>query len=175
MLATCNAYRAHRHGSESPYPGSTPGLNPFNHLAWLACGPWRTHIQAWYGMAWYGMAWGCHSHRLHAQGQQLTGKKLKDTAGSRDTRVAPVVASVVLTFTRDTRDTRDTRAHTGTQTNLAKRSVESTHHLCSLDPRQNNPYLQALTQRAHGLQRCFVCRFLNAALRGLLLLSHNRA
>ena len=39
MLATCNAYRAHRHGSESPYPGSTPGLNPCNHLAWLACGP----------------------------------------------------------------------------------------------------------------------------------------
>ena len=26
-------YRAHRHGSESPYPGSTPGLNPCNHLA----------------------------------------------------------------------------------------------------------------------------------------------
>jgi hypothetical protein len=51
-----NAYRAHRHGSESPYPGSTPGLNPCNHLAWLAYGPWRTHIQAWYGMAWYGMA-----------------------------------------------------------------------------------------------------------------------
>jgi hypothetical protein len=23
----------------SPYPGSTPGLNPCNHLAWLACGP----------------------------------------------------------------------------------------------------------------------------------------
>ena len=40
-------------------PGSTPGLNPCNHLAWLACGPWRTHIQAWHGMAWYGMAWGC--------------------------------------------------------------------------------------------------------------------
>ena len=30
---TCDAYRAHRHGSESPYPGSTPGLNPCNHLA----------------------------------------------------------------------------------------------------------------------------------------------
>ena len=29
---TCDAYRAHRHGSESPYPGSTPGLNPCNHL-----------------------------------------------------------------------------------------------------------------------------------------------
>ena len=43
MLATCNTYRAHRHRSESPYPGSTPGLNPCNHLAWLACGPWRTH------------------------------------------------------------------------------------------------------------------------------------
>ena len=43
MLATCNVYRAHRHGSESPYPGSTPGLNPCNHLAWQACGPWRTH------------------------------------------------------------------------------------------------------------------------------------
>ena len=28
MLATCNTYRANRHGSESPYPGSTPGLNP---------------------------------------------------------------------------------------------------------------------------------------------------
>ena len=41
MLATCNAYRAHRHGSESPYPGSTPGLNPCKHLSWLACGPWR--------------------------------------------------------------------------------------------------------------------------------------
>ena len=24
-------------------PGSTPGLNPCNHLAWQACGPWRTH------------------------------------------------------------------------------------------------------------------------------------
>jgi hypothetical protein len=35
------------------------GLNPCNHLAWLACGPWRTHIQAWHGMVWYGMAWGC--------------------------------------------------------------------------------------------------------------------
>ena len=54
---TCNAYRAHRHGSESPYPGSTPGLNPCNHLTWLVGGPWRTHIQAWYGMVWYGMAW----------------------------------------------------------------------------------------------------------------------
>ena len=43
MLATCDAYRAHRHGSESPYPGSTPGLNPCNHLARQACGPWRTH------------------------------------------------------------------------------------------------------------------------------------
>ena len=40
---TCNAYRAHRHGSESPYPGSTPGLNPCNHLTWLVGGPWRTH------------------------------------------------------------------------------------------------------------------------------------
>ena len=28
MLATCDAYRAHRHGSESPHPGSTRGLNP---------------------------------------------------------------------------------------------------------------------------------------------------
>ena len=37
---TCDAYRAHRHGSESPYPGSTPGLNPCNHLARQACGPW---------------------------------------------------------------------------------------------------------------------------------------
>ena len=25
---TCDAYRAHRHGSESPHPGSTAGLNP---------------------------------------------------------------------------------------------------------------------------------------------------
>ena len=40
---TCNAYCAHRHGSESPHPGSTPGLNPCNHLARQACGPWRTH------------------------------------------------------------------------------------------------------------------------------------
>ena len=40
---TCDAYRAHRHGSELPYPGSTPGLNPCNHLARQACGPWRTH------------------------------------------------------------------------------------------------------------------------------------
>ena len=74
MLATCNVYRAHRHGSESPYPGSTPGLNPCNHLAWRACGPWRTHRhntyyhvawlaseerdhlrQTWNGMVWYGM------------------------------------------------------------------------------------------------------------------------
>ena len=45
--------------SRHPYPGSTLGLNPCNHLAWLACGPWRTHIQAWHGMVWYGMAWGC--------------------------------------------------------------------------------------------------------------------
>jgi hypothetical protein len=37
MLATCNVYRAHRHGSESPYPRSTLGLNPCNHLAWRAC------------------------------------------------------------------------------------------------------------------------------------------
>ena len=46
MLATCDVYRAHRHGSESSHPGSTPGLNPCNHepprLA-VACGPWRTH------------------------------------------------------------------------------------------------------------------------------------
>ena len=35
----CDVYHAHRHGSESPHPGSTPGLNPFNHLAWQACGP----------------------------------------------------------------------------------------------------------------------------------------
>ena len=88
MLATCNAYRAHRHGSESPYPGSTPGLNPCKHLAWLACGPWRTHKHnthdhvawlaseewdrlahqvvgrqrhTWYGMVWYGMAWGAEA------------------------------------------------------------------------------------------------------------------
>ena len=40
---TCDAYRAHRHGSESPHPGSTAGLNPCNHLARQACGPWRTH------------------------------------------------------------------------------------------------------------------------------------
>ena len=33
MLARWNAYRAHRHGSESPYAESTPGLNPCNHLA----------------------------------------------------------------------------------------------------------------------------------------------
>ena len=37
MLATCDVYRAHRHGSESSHPGSTPGLNPCNYLAWL----WR--------------------------------------------------------------------------------------------------------------------------------------
>ena len=47
VYATCNVYRAHRHGSESPHPGSAgqrPGLNPCNqHLAWQACGPWRTH------------------------------------------------------------------------------------------------------------------------------------
>ena len=44
MLATCDVlYRAHRHGSESPHPGSTPGLIPCNHLARQACGPWRTH------------------------------------------------------------------------------------------------------------------------------------
>ena len=30
MLATCDAYRAHRHGSESPHPGSEPSCN---HLA----------------------------------------------------------------------------------------------------------------------------------------------
>ena len=42
-----------------PRVNTTPGLNPCNHLAWLACGPWRTHIQAWHGMVWYGMAWGC--------------------------------------------------------------------------------------------------------------------
>ncbi len=78
MLATCNVYRAHRHGSESPYPGSTPGLNPCNHLAWRACGPWRTHKhntynnhpawlaseerdhlrQTWDDMVWHGMTWG---------------------------------------------------------------------------------------------------------------------
>jgi hypothetical protein len=78
MLATCNVYRAHRHGSESPYPGSTPGLNPCNHLAWRACGPWRTHkhntynkhpawlaseernhlCQTWDDMVWHGMTWG---------------------------------------------------------------------------------------------------------------------
>jgi hypothetical protein len=77
MLATCNVYRAHRHGSESPYPGSTPGLNPCNHLAWRACGPWRTHRhntyyhiawlaseerdhlrQTWNDLVWHGMTWG---------------------------------------------------------------------------------------------------------------------
>jgi hypothetical protein len=76
MLATCNVYRAHRHGSESPYPGSTPGLNPCNHLAWRACGLWRTHKhntynhfawlaseernhlrQTWNDMIWHGMTW----------------------------------------------------------------------------------------------------------------------
>ena len=77
MLATCNVYRAHRHGSESPYPGSTPGLTPCNHLAWRACGLWRTHKhntynhfawlaseernhlrQTWNDMVWHGMTWG---------------------------------------------------------------------------------------------------------------------
>ena len=43
MLATCDVYRAHRHASESPHPGSTPGLNPCKHLTRQACGPWRTH------------------------------------------------------------------------------------------------------------------------------------
>ena len=44
MLTMCDVYRAHRHGSESPHPGSTPGLNPCKyHLARQACGPWRTH------------------------------------------------------------------------------------------------------------------------------------
>ena len=28
MLATCDEYRAHRHGSESPHPGSTPFTQP---------------------------------------------------------------------------------------------------------------------------------------------------
>ena len=53
MLATCDVYRAHRHGSESPHPGSTPGLNPCNHLTWLVGGPWRTHKHNTYShIAW---------------------------------------------------------------------------------------------------------------------------
>jgi len=59
MLATCNMYRAHRHGSESPYPGSTrvnPGSEPVQppRLAgvWTAA---DTHTgMVWHGMAWYG-------------------------------------------------------------------------------------------------------------------------
>ena len=58
MLATCNVYRAHRHGSESPYPRSTLGLNPCNHLAWRACGPWRTHKHNTY-------------NHLHVHGQKF--------------------------------------------------------------------------------------------------------
>ena len=49
-FTTCTA---HRHGSESPYPRSTLGLNPCNHLAWRACGPWRTHKHNTYNhFAW---------------------------------------------------------------------------------------------------------------------------
>ena len=63
MLATCNVYRAHRHGSESPYPGSTPGLNPCNHLAWRACGPWRTHRHNTYDhVAWLASEERDHLH-----------------------------------------------------------------------------------------------------------------
>ena len=61
MLTTCDAYRAHRHGSESPYPGSTPGLNPCNHLARQACGPWRTHRHKTY----------MQTHRLHKRQGEL--------------------------------------------------------------------------------------------------------
>ena len=62
MLATCNAYRAHRHGSESPYPGSTPGLNPCNHLAWLACGPLAdTQTQLHTGSRRLRAVWACGS------------------------------------------------------------------------------------------------------------------
>ena len=58
MLATCDVYRAHRHGSESPHPGSTPGLNPCNHLARQACGPWRTHRHNTYIVTYKHVACG---------------------------------------------------------------------------------------------------------------------
>ena len=70
--------RSQTRTSESPlYPGSTPGLklplNPCNHLAWLACGPWRTHIQAWHEMVWYGMAWGLRPLPRRRRGHHRAG------------------------------------------------------------------------------------------------------
>ena len=113
MLATWNVYRAHRHGSESPYPGSTPGLNPCNHLAWLACGPWRTHKhntyyhvawlaseerehlrQAWNGMVWHGMTWEAEAapkgpDRFHGFTSHVhTSQQRRTQSSSRSTRVS---------------------------------------------------------------------------------------
>ena len=59
---TVASFSCSRHGTRAAltdtvqsraYPGSTPGLNPCNHLAWLACGPWRTHKHNTYDhIAW---------------------------------------------------------------------------------------------------------------------------
>ena len=69
--ATRTALTDTEDGSESPYPGANPGLNPCNHLTWLVGGPWRTHIQAWYGMVWYGMAWDWTGLLLVCRGEVI--------------------------------------------------------------------------------------------------------
>ena len=92
MLATWNACRAHRHGSESPYPGSTPGLNPCNHLAWLACGPWRTHKHNTYDhVTWLASEESERGHlppravgsHIHSQCLELDTRKTRHDPCSR--------------------------------------------------------------------------------------------
>ena len=46
MLATCDVYRAHRHGSESPYPGSTPVQPPRLAGVWTVADTETQHIHA---------------------------------------------------------------------------------------------------------------------------------
>ena len=56
MLATCNACRAHRHGSEVAIPRVNPGSEPVQPPR--LTGVWTvadTHTDmVWHGMAWYG-------------------------------------------------------------------------------------------------------------------------
>ena len=61
------------YGSESPYSGVNPGSEPelpYHHLAWLACGPWRTHKHNTYDhVAW--QASGRWDHLAH----QVVGRQ----------------------------------------------------------------------------------------------------
>ena len=102
MLATCDAYRAHRHGSESPHPGSTPGLIPCNHLARQA----RSHTVTF--------KFTRHPAAPHRAPQGLASGLASGT-GAGSGKKTP-------------RDTRDTRTHGHTDHTGRKANLQPHNH-----------------------------------------------